>query len=56
MVRAFLLGRAVPDGFVDDASLQGPIDEAKSLAKIIKPINPSDIVDYSFLRAAVKTK
>jgi NitT/TauT family transport system substrate-binding protein len=42
------------DGFVDDASLQAAVDEAKSLAKITKPIHMADVVDYSFLRAAVK--
>ena len=42
------------DGFVDDSSLQAAIDEAKSLAKITKPISQSDVVDYSFLRAAIK--
>jgi hypothetical protein len=42
------------DGFVDDTSLQAAIDEAKSLAKVTKPINLTDVVDYSFLHAAVK--
>jgi NitT/TauT family transport system substrate-binding protein len=44
------------DGFVDDAALQAAIDEGKSLAKITKPVAISDVVDYSFLRTAVKTK
>ena len=35
-------------------ALQAAIDEAKTLAKITKPINQSEVVDYSFLRAAVK--
>jgi hypothetical protein len=34
--------------------LEAAIDEAKTLAKITKPILHSDVVDYSFLRAAVK--
>ena len=42
------------DGFVEDSSLHAAIDEAKTLAKITKSIAQSDIVDYSFLRAAVK--
>jgi hypothetical protein len=42
------------DGFVDDAALQAAIDEAKSLAKITRPISRADVVDYSFLRAATK--
>jgi ABC-type nitrate/sulfonate/bicarbonate transport system substrate-binding protein len=31
-----------------------PIDEEKTLAKITKPINQSEVVDYSFLRSAVR--
>lgn len=42
------------DGFVDDSAMQAAIDEGKSLAKITKPIAISDVVDYSFLRAATK--
>ncbi|MGE5220767.1 MAG: ABC transporter substrate-binding protein [Chloroflexota bacterium] len=42
------------EGFVDDGSLQAAIDEAKILAKITKPINLADVVDYSFLRTAEK--
>ena len=42
------------DGFVEDSSLQAAIDEAKTLAKLTKSIPQSDIVDYSFLRAALK--
>ncbi|MGH7875031.1 MAG: hypothetical protein ACREQO_22790 [Candidatus Binatia bacterium] len=52
----YLVDALSQDGFVDDASLQAAIDEAKSLAKITRSINPSDIVDYNFLRAAVKAK
>jgi ABC-type nitrate/sulfonate/bicarbonate transport system substrate-binding protein len=50
----YLVDALSQDGFVEDASLQAAIDEAKSLAKITKPIAQSDVVDYSFLRAAVK--
>jgi len=35
-----------------DSALQSAIDEVKSLAKITKPINQSDVIDYGFLRAA----
>ena len=42
------------DGFVEDSSLQAAIDEAKFLAKITKPIPQTDVVDYSFLRTALK--
>jgi NitT/TauT family transport system substrate-binding protein len=50
----YLVDALSQDGFVEDSSLQAAIDEAKTLAKITKPINQSDVVDYSFLRAAVK--
>ena len=50
----YLADAIAQDGFVDDGALQAAIDEAKTLAKVTKAINPSDIVDYSFLRAAVK--
>ena len=50
----YLVDAIAQDGFVDDGALQAAIDEAKTLAKVTKAINPSEIVDYSFLRAAVK--
>jgi len=50
----YLVDALAQDGFVEDSSLQAAIDEAKSLAKINKPISHSDVVDYSFLRAAVR--
>jgi ABC-type nitrate/sulfonate/bicarbonate transport system substrate-binding protein len=50
----YLVDALAQDGFVEPASLQAAIDEAKALAKINKPVNPSDVVDDSFLRAAVK--
>jgi ABC-type nitrate/sulfonate/bicarbonate transport system substrate-binding protein len=50
----YLIDALSQDGFVDDSSLQAAIDEAKGLAKITKPISESDVVDYSFLRAATK--
>jgi NitT/TauT family transport system substrate-binding protein len=50
----YLIDALSQDGFVDDSSLQAAIDEAKSLARITKPISQSDVVDYSFLRAATK--
>jgi NitT/TauT family transport system substrate-binding protein len=50
----YLIDALSQDGFVDDTSLQAAIDEAKGLAKITKPISQSDVVDYSFLRAATK--
>jgi len=50
----YLVDAIAQDGFVDDGALQAAIDEAKTLAKVTKPISQSEIVDYSFLRAAVK--
>jgi len=50
----YMIAALAQDGFVDDAALQAAIDEAKSLAKVIKPISQADVVDYSFLRAATK--
>jgi hypothetical protein len=50
----YLIEALSQDGFVDGAALQAAIDEAKRLAKITKPISQSDVVDYSFLRAATK--
>jgi ABC-type nitrate/sulfonate/bicarbonate transport system substrate-binding protein len=42
------------DGIVDDSVLQAAIDEAKSVTNITKPISHADVVDYSFLRTAMK--
>lgn len=42
------------DGFVDDSVLQAAIDEAKSTVNVTRPISQTDVVDYSFLRAALK--
>jgi len=50
----YLVDALSQDGFVEGSSLQAAIDEAKTLAKLTKPITQSDVVDYSFLRAAVK--
>ena len=50
----YLIDALSQDGFVDDTALKAAIDEAKSLAKVTKPISQSDVVDYSFLRAATK--
>jgi len=50
----YLADALAQDGFVDDAALQAAIDEAKTLAKVTKPISQTDVVDYSFLRAATK--
>lgn len=44
----YLVDALSQGGFVDDASLQAAIDEAKSLAKITKSINPSDIATTAF--------
>jgi len=50
----YLVGALSQDGFVENSSLQAAIDEARTIAKITKPIPQSEVVDYSFLRAALK--
>jgi NitT/TauT family transport system substrate-binding protein len=50
----YLVDALSQDGFVDESALQAAIDEAKSLAKVTKPIGQSDVVDYRFLHAALK--
>lgn len=50
----YLIDALSQDGFVDDTALKAAVDEAKSLAKVTKPISQSDVVDYGFLRAATK--
>ena len=42
------------DGIVEDRVLQSAIDEAKTVANVTKPISHADVVDYSFLREALK--
>jgi ABC-type nitrate/sulfonate/bicarbonate transport system substrate-binding protein len=42
------------DGIVEDSVLQGAIDEAKTVAKVSKAINHNDVVDYGFLREAIR--
>jgi ABC-type nitrate/sulfonate/bicarbonate transport system substrate-binding protein len=42
------------DGLVDDNVLRMAIDEAKGVAGVTKPVTEADVVDYSFLRAALK--
>ena len=42
------------DGIVDDSVLQAAIDEDRSVTKVSKPISHADVVDYSFLRTAMK--
>ena len=50
----YLVDALAQDGFVDEKTLQAAIDEAKSVVNVSKPISHSEVVDYSFLRAAVK--
>jgi NitT/TauT family transport system substrate-binding protein len=42
------------DGLVEDKVLRMAIDEAKSVAGVTKSVVEADVVDYSFLRAALK--
>lgn len=50
----YLVDALSQDGFVEDSVLQSAIDEGKSVVGVTKPISQADVVDYSFLRAAVK--
>jgi NitT/TauT family transport system substrate-binding protein len=50
----YLVDALSQDGFVEDSVLQSAIDEAKSVVGVTKPVSQADVVDYSFLRAAVK--
>jgi len=50
----YMVDALAQDGFVDDKALQAAIDEAKAVVNVTKPISQSDVVDYSFLRNAVK--
>jgi len=42
------------DGIVEDSVLQSAIDEAKTVTNVTKPISHADVVDYSFLREAIR--
>jgi NitT/TauT family transport system substrate-binding protein len=42
------------DGFVEDAVLDNAIQTAKKVLGVNKPVRADDVVDYSFLRDAVK--
>jgi hypothetical protein len=48
------VGALAEDGCAEDSSLQAVIDEAKTLARITNSLPNCDIVDFRFLRAAVK--
>jgi NitT/TauT family transport system substrate-binding protein len=50
----YLVEALSQDGFVDDSVLQAAIDEAKNVTRVTKPVIASDVVDYSFLRTAVR--
>ena len=50
----YLVDALAQDGFVEDSSLQAAIDEAKSPGENHQADPAIDVVDYSFLRAAVK--
>lgn len=50
----YLIDALSQDGFVDEPVLQRAIDDAKKSLGVSKPVNQVDVVDYSFLRAALK--
>ncbi|HEY7163555.1 MAG TPA: hypothetical protein VIB79_03250, partial [Candidatus Binatia bacterium] len=50
----YLIDSLTQDGFVESSVLEKAIDDAKKLVGSDKPVRPNDVVDYSFLRAALK--
>jgi NitT/TauT family transport system substrate-binding protein len=50
----YMVDSLAQDGFVEPSVLENAIEDAKQLVGSGKPITPADVVDYSFLRAALK--
>jgi NitT/TauT family transport system substrate-binding protein len=50
----YLVDSLAQDGFVEPSVLDSAIEDAKKLVGSDKPITHADVVDYSFLRAALK--
>ena len=50
----YMVDSLAQDGFVEPSVLEKAIEDAKKLVGSDKPITPADVVDYSFLRAALK--
>jgi NitT/TauT family transport system substrate-binding protein len=50
----YLVDSLAQDGFVEPAVLEKAIEDAKQLVGSNKPITQADVVDYSFLRSALK--
>jgi NitT/TauT family transport system substrate-binding protein len=50
----YMVDSLAQDGFVEPSVLEKAIEDAKQLVGSDKPITPADVVDYSFLRAALK--
>ena len=49
----YLVDALSQDGVVEDVILQRAIDDAKKSLGVSKPIEQKDIVDYTFIRAAL---
>lgn len=50
----YMLDSLAQDGFVEPAVLDKAIEEAKKFVGSERPVTQADVVDYSFLRAALK--
>jgi hypothetical protein len=50
----YMLDSLSSDGIVEDAVLERAIQTAKKVLGASKPVSVGDIVDYSFLREALK--
>ena len=50
----FMIDALSNNCLVEDSVLQSAIDEAKAVANLTKPISHADVVDYSFLREAIR--
>lgn len=51
---AYLVDSLSQDGFAQAAVVEKAIENAKKLVGVDKPVTQADVVDYSFLRAALK--
>ena len=50
----YMIDSLSQDGFVESSVLDSAIEDAKKFLGSDKPIPQTDVVDYSFLRAALK--
>ena len=50
----YLVDSLSQDGFAQAAVIEKAIESAKKLVGVDKPVTQADVVDYTFLRAALK--